>query len=157
MRYLPTFCDACGRAALALLKPGMVTRCPNCGEANRVVPGASYGMEDVQLFIDIAAVVFDARLTRPEASTMVEGLQRAAMGAEPPEVTFERLTRRMPGLEAVRLSLAPQPKRLVQAMGMLRTAVSARSHAPPRKDSSTSRPAIFPDVFAKVPGGKKRR
>jgi len=135
----------------------MVTRCPNCGDANRVIPGASYGMEDIQLFIDIAAVVFDAKLTRPEASTMLEGLQRAAMGAEPPEATFERLARRMPGLDTVRLSLVQQPKRLVQAMGMLRTAVSARSHAPPRRDSSGARPAIFPDVFAKVPGAKKKR
>jgi hypothetical protein len=156
LSYLPTYCDGCGRAALVLPLPDVTTRCPNCGGANRIVPGATYRAEDVPLFIDIATVVYEAKLSRTEAARLAEELQRSAIAREPSKVSFDRLSLRIAGLEALRGSVLQDAERLKSAISMLRTAVGARSMAPPRRNSSGSHRAVMPDVFGKQPGPKRK-
>lgn len=156
VRYLPTFCEPCGRASL-VPQTGIELVCPACGEPSRVIPGAFYTMSDLLLFAQVEAVVYDAWLSRFEACRIADELESYALGSKDPQAAFARVDESLPGVRLICDSVKNDATRLLRALGMLLTVVRARCHAPPRVGKSGTYPAFLEDLFVKVPAKGSRR
>lgn len=125
MRYQPSYCNPCGRASLVKAAALDSSPCPACGRARRVVPGSFYSVDDLPLFAEIEAIVFDTRLTPGEATLIADELERLIPEPDAPLRALEFLGHRMMRLEALRASMLHQPARLDIAVGMLASLVRA--------------------------------
>jgi hypothetical protein len=97
-----------------------------------VVPGESYGGEDVPLFERLAAAVESDLRSDRVARKLTAELRDARIGREAPEATLLRLMDELPGLRFLipalyprRMTLADRAQ-MVRALGMLRALVGAR-------------------------------
>lgn len=124
-QYLPTYCDACQRAA-AIERTGGNFTCSFCAGPNRVLPGAAYGVADLPLFVELETIVEAAKLTSIEASLVVDELERCSSNVEGWRQTLERLSPRLPGLEAFAEVVLDHPTHLQRSMGILHCVSSAR-------------------------------
>jgi hypothetical protein len=118
MAHLPTYCDACGRAALvpvSELEEGLV--CVECGAGPRVIPGSSYGDEDVALFAELASALKEAGITAWQAQLLAA---RAATTPHPPAgYLLRQLAETLPSLSVLEVGRGAQAMR--KADGMLAT------------------------------------
>lgn len=89
------------------------------------MPGSFYSVDDLPLFAEIEAIVFDTRLTPGEATLIADELERLIPEPDAPLRALEFLGHRMMRLEALRASMLHQPARLDIAVGMLASLVRA--------------------------------
>jgi len=150
MSCLPTYCDACERAS-ATESGATAFECAVCGNAQRVLPGASYGAADVPLFDELEAIVYRAQLSRSEASLIAEQIERSSQDVLGWSETLVLLSQRLTGLEAFTRGATVEPARLRRLMGMLLSLVSARKLERTDTGTSGTYSRLNDDLFAKVP------
>jgi hypothetical protein len=110
MAHLPTYCDACGRSALVPvsdLKDGLA--CVDCGATPRIIPGSSYGAEDIALYAELARALEEASITAWQAQLLAA--QAAATPHPPAGYLLTHLAKTLPSL-----SILEQVGRGTQAM-----------------------------------------
>jgi hypothetical protein len=119
MRFIPTHCESCSRAALvdaSAINAGL-TPCADCGASARSLPGESYGEEDVALYHDVVATLRDAGVTPFQARQLAMDLEIKSL-LEPGRC-LRRLVQTLPTLGALELLVENEPLALRKLEGML--------------------------------------
>jgi hypothetical protein len=129
--YVPVLCSACLRTYLLPAASGDGLSCRDCGGPASVVPGQTYGEDDVALFERVSAAVH-ADLTARAAQDILAELRDARGRTDSLEATLLRVADDLPGLRFLIPALNPKQVRAVhrvqiaRGLGMVLTLVSAR-------------------------------
>jgi hypothetical protein len=129
--YVPVLCSACLHTYLLPAASGDGLSCRDCGGAASVVPGETYGEDDLPLFERVSATVH-ADLTARAAQDILAELRDARGRTDSQEATLLRVADDLPGLRFLIPALYPKQVRAVhraqiaRGLGMVLTLVSAR-------------------------------
>jgi len=119
MRFIPTHCESCSRSALvsaSAINAGL-TRCADCGETARSLPGESYGEDDVALYTEVATTLRHAGVTPFQARQLAQDLEAKTL-LEPGRC-LRRIVQMLPSLSPLELLVDNEPLALRKLEGML--------------------------------------
>jgi hypothetical protein len=120
MLFIPTYCAACGRAALVSgnALSGTNFQCELCGGPALVIPGESYVESDVPLFEQLRVALREAAVT-PALAAQLRRQVGPRDGA--PGASLRRLAASVPALSNLDLIVGNNTLTLRKADGMLAT------------------------------------
>jgi len=132
MPYLATLCDDCHRAQLIDATDVQGTlACRRCGGTLRVVPSRSFSSGDAELFDELGDTVAEASVTIEDARQLGADIERAIWAQQLP-ASFERLSRRLPGLLPIQVAFGNNSAAQLRALQMLKTILDGLATSRPR-------------------------
>jgi len=132
MPYLATLCDGCRRAQLITATDFHGTpTCRRCGGSLRVVPSRSYAGDDTELFDELGDTIAEARVSPEDARQLGAEIERAIWAQQLP-ATFERLSRRLPGILPIQVACGNNAAAQLRALQMLKTICDGLATSRPR-------------------------
>jgi hypothetical protein len=153
--YSAHICLQCQRASL-LRDDSESFVCASCGGGTFRVPGAKFIGKDVPLFTELERIVYDAHLSKSEATLIAGELESVGLRWEPPEMVLRHISSRLDGLRAV-YDPKQEYSRLLLVVGMLLTIVCARMIGGTPTRTRSSRPSGIRRVGAVADGALQAR
>lgn len=138
-RYFPALCPEGHRPFLALVDPLATMqslRCPVCDAQGRVIPVAYYTLATRERFERVAAILYDARLSREQRATAVAWLDRAARDAEAGKEVVVAALSRVSGLGALSLLVPADSHERHGFVGLVLALLIAGASGPPERGAS---------------------
>jgi hypothetical protein len=123
--YLAVICTQCQRASLLARNDSDPASCATCGADTISVPGHQFIRKDLPLFAKLEQIVYNAELSKSEATLIAGELESVALRWEPPDMVLRRISPRLAGLHAAYNPKQDYPH-LLLIVGMLLTIVCAR-------------------------------
>jgi len=122
--FVAAICAECRHVAL-LARGGDVRSCPLCSAGLFLLPGVRFVHRDLPLFAELERIVYDAQLSKSEATLIAAELESVSGRWEPPDLVLQHLSHRLQGLATL---YDPQQdySRLLLVVGMLLTIVGSR-------------------------------
>jgi hypothetical protein len=155
--FLPSQCDACGRAYLTPVEGAAYAPCSLCGGRTQITPGELYRAEDADLFYRIESAVNTGALTESQRIEITAELNNVAERTRAPEPMLTRLIEVLPSLRFLLYNLPTERDRLVRGMGMLLAIVSGqlgrsrRSYRLPSRESNQGLPTWLESATRESP------
>jgi len=138
--YSAVICTQCQRASLAPDDDSESVFCATCGAGILSVPGAKFIGKDLPLFTELERIVYEAELSKSEATLIAGELENVGLRWEPPEMVLLHISPRLDGLQAV-YDPKQDYSRLLLVVGMLLTIVCARMIGSSTTPARSARPS----------------
>jgi hypothetical protein len=141
MAFIPTYCEECSRSALVhpdFIRATVAT-CPSCWRAATVVPGATFGREDVVPYQALGDALRNAAIGPLNADKLATQIAEANYAVPGP--MLRHVAAALPSLAFLELAANDGPLALRKTEQMLKTLLRgiASGHRRPDFNSTESR------------------